>query len=302
MHFCTISTHDHAYKVFALCESLRLVNPAFTLHALFVDKMPDSRPHAQLSLYTLDAVNDAELGNDIIEKYKSKSDKLRWSLKPVFLKKLLLSQSLEAVIYLDNDLCFFEDYAFLFALLKQHSFLLTPHHYERSPYHQQNMLEANFRVGLYNAGFVGANKEAIQTLDWWASCCLYRCEKNALRGTFDDQKYLDLIPVMDEKAHIVRHQGCNVAEWNEAVLPRTMREGKVYINETYPVVFIHFNHTTIRAIMQGREALLKPFFETYFQFLIKYNAMLKKENLFKSPALIDYIKYSIWRVLTRFGF
>jgi len=302
MHFCTISTHDHAYKVFALCESLRLVNPAFTLHALFVDKLPDSSPFAQLKLYPLEALNEAGLGADIIEKYTSTSDKLRWSLKPVFLKKLLVSQSLYAVIYLDNDLCFFEDYTFLFELLNTHTFLLTPHHYERSPYHQQNMLEANFRVGLYNAGFVGANKEAIQTLDWWASCCLYRCEKNALRGTFDDQKYLDLIPIIDEKAHIVRHLGCNLAEWNEAVLSRTMREGKVFINDVFPVVFIHFNQTTIRAIIQGRDALLKPYFENYVQFLKKYKPALQEENLYHSPALIDYIKYSIWRVATRFGF
>ncbi len=301
MHFCTISTHDHAYKVFALCESLRVVNPRFTLHALFIDKLPDSRPQAQLSLYALDTVNEAGLGNDIIEKYKSKSDKLRWSLKPVFLKKILLSQTLDAVIYLDNDLCFFDDYSFLFELLKDHTFLLTPHHYEHSPYHQQNMLEANFRVGLYNAGFVGASKLSIETLDWWASCCLYRCEKNAFRGTFDDQKYLDLIPVVDAKAHIVRHQGCNVAEWNEAVLLRTIRDEKVFINAIYPVIFVHFNHTTIRAIMQGREALLKPYFERYIQLLKKYQPLLKEENLYKSPALIDYLKYTIWRVFTHFG-
>lgn len=55
--------------------------------------------------------------------------------------------------YIDNDLCFFEDYTFLFELLKQHSFLLTPHHYARSPYHQQNMLEANFRVGFVQCRF-----------------------------------------------------------------------------------------------------------------------------------------------------
>jgi hypothetical protein len=189
----------------------------------------------------------------------------------------------------------------LFELLKQHSFLLTPHHYARSPYHQQNMLEANFRVGLYNAGFVGANNEAVQTLDWWSSCCLYRCEKNALRGTFDDQKYLDLIPVIDEKVHIVRHLGCNVAEWNEVVLQRTLQNKKVFINEIYPVVFIHFNSTTIRAISKGRDGLLKPYFEDYFQLLKKHNPQLKKESLFKSPALIDYIKYSIWKVATRIG-
>ncbi|MBS1618491.1 MAG: hypothetical protein JST76_08230, partial [Bacteroidetes bacterium] len=196
------------------------------------------------------------------------------------------------------DIYFFGDYAFLFDLLDEYNFLLTPHHYPRDPDRDQNWLEANFRVGLYNAGFVAVSRDAIAHLDWWAACCAYRCEKNPLRGMFDDQKYLDLIPVMNEQAHVLRHKGCNVAEWNKVVIRRTERDGQIYLDEKYPLVFIHFNGTTVRAIEQGEEPLLKKPLATYMENLSKYRADIQASDLYQLPGILEQIKYHIWRTAT----
>ncbi len=301
-NFCTITTADHAYKVFALCDSLVRFYPNICLHVLVIDDSFPSLPSAKMKVYFLNDVQAEPVATSIIQKYRRQSDKLRWSLKPAFLKHLLSSSGIDKLIYLDNDLFFFNEFEFLFEYLDDYSFALTPHNYERNPDHSQNMLEANYRVGLYNAGFVGVNKNALDTLQWWAECCLYRCEKNPFRGTFDDQKYLDLIPVMREDALVIRHQGCNVAEWNRYVCVRENVDGEVLINGQYPIVFIHFNYTTIREILSGNDILLNAFFNLYMASLTKYFPTITKAWLYRKPTRLEAIKFYIWRFVTQRGY
>jgi lipopolysaccharide biosynthesis glycosyltransferase len=300
-HFCTITTYDHLYKVFALRDSLLQFDQNITLHVLITDGNAVEVQSQNIKTYAIGDINSDEIVNKIAAKYAQQKDRLRWSLKPCFLKFLLQREDITKVIYLDNDLFFFNDYSFLFNELNEHAFLLTPHYYDRSPKKDQNWLEANFRAGLFNAGFIAVNKNAVNTLQWWAECCLYRCKKSAFRGTFDDQKYLDLIPVMREDAMILRHQGCNVAEWNRFLCIRQVVNGQVLINGTWPIVFIHFNYTTIREIISGTEPHLVSYFDQYFQTLKKYKPSLQQADLYKPVAKTDWVKYFIWRILTSSG-
>ncbi|MCS6935069.1 MAG: hypothetical protein NZM35_07970 [Chitinophagales bacterium] len=301
MHFCTITTSDHYYKVFALCESLRAFSDSFTLHVLVVERDLPHLIFPQLKKYVLNDLLCSDTAAKIIHKYQRHTDRLRWSLKPVFMKHILEKENAEAVIYLDNDLYFFDDYRFLFDYFNEHTFLLTPHHYERSPHQRQNMLEANYRIGLFNAGFVGARRDAADTLQWWAECCLYRCERNPLRGLYDDQKYLDLVPVMDTDALIITHRGCNVAGWNRVVCERRQINGQTLINGRYPIVFIHFNSSTIREIEQGNDPLLTSYYERYFQVLRKYKRELRKHHIIYHEKWIDALKFKIWKLATKVG-
>jgi hypothetical protein len=296
-HFCTITTSDHLYKTLALFDSVRTINGESFMHVLCVDTLPRGMPEDNIAFYSLDDLSGMPLAKTILSKYGKSKDKIRWSFKPIFLEYLLEHKTAK-VIYADNDIYFFDEYVFLFELLDKYDFLLTPHNYPRDPNKDQNWLEANFRVGLYNAGFVGVNKNALKDLRWWAECCAYRCEKNPLRGTFDDQKYLDLIPVINEMAHIVRHKGCNVAEWNRAVISRTEKNGKIYLDNTDLLIFVHFNGTTVRAITQGQEPFLKVNLVAYLAALQKYKPDVKAENLYNEPGAISRIKYAIWKAAT----
>jgi hypothetical protein len=296
-HFCTITTADHLYKTLALYDSIMAIDSAAYMHVLCIDALPASLPQGNITFYTPDRLSHIPFAKAIISKYSSSQDKLRWSLKPVFLH-YLLDEKTEKAVYADNDMYFFDDYVFLFDLLDTYDFLLTPHHYPRDPTKEQNWLEANFKAGLYNAGFIGVGKTAIPHLQWWAGCCAYRCEKNLLRGTFDDQKYLDLIPVMDDKAHIIRHKGCNVAEWNKATISRSEKNGKIFLDEKYPLVFVHFNGTTIQAIKKGEEPLLKNSLSIYLHNLKQHKQDIKTEDLYRPLSLIDRLKYRIWKIAT----
>jgi hypothetical protein len=300
-HFCTISTHDHLYKAYALFDSIAAQGYDCRLHLLCTDaRLIYPQPHEHIITYQLCDL-EGDTARAIQEKYARQKDALRWSLKPVFMNYLLSEQGVEQLIYADNDICFYSDYTFLFGLLTQYSFLLTPHHYDRSPRERQNWLEANFRVGLYNAGFAGASKAGCATLAWWAESCLYCCEKNMWRGLFDDQKFLDLIPIVDPLAHVVQHKGCNVAEWNRTICKRSIIEGQVFINGQYPVVFIHFNSTTIREIMDQNDPLLIPLFEQYMMRINKYNSSISKQAMYVPYLQLDRIKLALWQWATDRG-
>ncbi|MDB5282733.1 MAG: nucleotide-diphospho-sugar transferase family protein [Bacteroidota bacterium] len=300
-HFCTITTASHLYKVYALAESLKEQDAGFLLNVLIVDEAATTFQFENCRFFTLQDIKKCQSAAQIIHKYGNDKDKLRWSLKPVFMKHLLGQAGVDSVIYLDNDLFFYSDYRFLFDLLKEHSFLLTPHFYRNDPKTGQNWLEANFRLGLYNAGFVGANKSAAKTLQWWADCCLYRCEKNSFRGLFDDQKYLDIVPVMEKTAHIVRHKGCNVAGWNTAICKREIVDHRVKIDGRFDIVFIHFNETTIREIIAGSDAILFNYYSAYIEALRKHKERLEKEDVFFERQVIEQMKLGLWKIITELG-
>lgn len=297
--FCTISTYSHLYKVYALAESLQKQGHQFLLDVLVTDSKAKI-DFVNCKFWSLNEISTTDTSKKIIAKYNQHADKLRWSLKPVFISHLL-NTAAKSVIYLDNDLYFFSGYQFLFDLLQQHSFLLTPHYYKHNTLNQQNWLEANFRVGLYNAGFVGANTAALPTLQWWADCCLYRCEKNFWRGLFDDQKYLDLVPVIDENAYVIRHKGCNVASWNSETNRRSLINNEIAINQIFPLVFVHFNAFTIREIVEGRDAVLQPCFAQYEKALTAHKPSLTRSELYQPQPLTEKIKLAIWKLLTALG-
>lgn len=290
--FCTISTHSHLFKCFALAESLQAFDGI--LEVLLVDQKDEVLETPSNVRFTFLKDLESDLAKRIIKKYVNKTDRLRWSLKSVFILQLLAANN--KVIYIDNDILFFSDPSFLFEELSQHPVLLTPHHYPSNPESNQNWFEANFRVGLYNAGFLAANQDAIAVLNWWAKACLYRCEKSYWRGLFDDQKYLDLFPILENRTKVLTHLGCNVAAWNEACCRVSLQENLFVVNEHIPLIFYHFNGFSLQQL-EVDGALLQH----YFNALKTYNSRLELKNLIPSPSMLDKGKLLFWKLLNKFN-
>ncbi len=282
------------FKTYALANSLKPFG--CTLHVLVVDdaglnqaQVPDN-----VTKYSLNAITDG-VGLKLIKKYQNNHNKLRWGLKPVFVK-LLLNHA-EKVIYVDNDTYFYSNPQFLFDELDKHDVLLTPHFYQSNPEKDQNWLEANYRVGLFNAGFIGASKNAVEALNWWANCCLYKITQSTSRGLFDDQKYLDLFPVKFEGVHIIKHKGCNLAGWNfEGYQIEANNKQEVIINGKYPVVFIHFAELSMLQFSKPT-SLLYSYYTNYVQALSDCNKdYVFKRNWFSWYSITSYFNYRVWKL------
>ena len=291
--FCTISTSSHLFKAFALANSVAPFKGF--LNILVIDEMNDlAKKPDNVNIFTLSDLKD-NIGTQIIDKYKNNQDKLRWALKPIFLKYLLNESN--AVIYVDNDIYFYNDFTFLFHELETNNILLTPHFYNSNPHEDQNWLEANFRVGLYNAGFIGVNKQAITALNWWANCCLYNLKKVFWRGLFDDQKYLDLFPILFDKVKIIKEKGCNLAGWNylNYSLHRNAA-GSLIIDKNNKLIFIHFAESSLVDFSETNH-LLNIEYKLYEENLLNHHATFSyKRSIFNKRTIYPFIYFLKWKL------
>jgi len=294
---CTISTRSHLFKSKALVESLNSFN--FSTFVLIIDEVfsDDIEMFSSEEFRTLNDLN-SPIVSQLIKKYQNYPDKLRWSLKPIF-TKYLLENGYDQVIYVDNDIFFYSSPDFLFEKLETSSFLLTPHFYKALPNKNQNWLEANYRVGLYNAGFFGVNKNATPILDWWAECCLYNVKIAYWRGLYLDQKYLDLVPVIFDNVEVVKHRGCNFAGWNCDEVLIEEKENQLYINDD-KLVFIHFSPLSVERFSNKQSAVYSSF-QKYLIELQNHKSNFefkgKKRTL---AAFSTYFYYLRWKCLRLF--
>ena len=290
--FCTITTADHFPLARALYTSLQQHAPGTELYVLVIDK------HSFESEENLRIIQPAELAatelfRNIENKYAhTQADRFRWALKPVLIG-YLLEKGYSKLIFADPDLFFVGNFDFLFDLLDTYSVLLTPHWADLDFKNNPDSLYTVMTDGLFNAGFIGAGQKGSAAINFWGNLCNYKMERNQELGLYDDQKYLDLLPVQFEQVHSLSHQGCNLASWNIQTCKRELINGQLRINKRFEPVFIHFTRDTIKNILNRNDALLTPFLEEYIAMLKKngFDLLQKLDDL--SPGEFDTAYYKI---------
>lgn len=272
--FCTVSTRSHLAQTLGLVHSVAGYGGQWHFKILVVEPeqgvVEGVEGDVNYTIEGLHALRQNEGAAALMDHYRKKPDNLRWSLKPIWME-YLLEQGYNEVIYVDNDIVFFNDPTFLFDKLKDASILLSPHWRIKEPDINADWFIVNFRDGVYNGGFVGASQDGVEALQWWSRCCEFACEKDYRRGLFDDQKYLDLMPAAFPNVKILQHRGCNVAFWNAHENIRSIENGEVMINQTYPVIFVHFTDDLIKQIEKGYEPELKQLWEHHLANNFKQN-------------------------------
>jgi hypothetical protein len=265
--FCTIITHSHLPYVFTLYKSIAKHNPSIVFNVFISDRndIDNITQTKCIKFYGCHSLCSDGYGKKIKSKYqKEYMDEFRWSMKPVFINYLLERDGYNKVIYVDSDIYFFDDYEFLFNELDKYDVLLTPHWRGADPNIKPKNFNLAFTEGIYNAGFVAANQNGRDALNWWSMACEYACEKNRERALYVDQRYLNLLPVYFNNIGIVKHRGCNVALWNRDDCIRVLKnDGSILIDGKYPIVFIHFTQKSIQGIVRGDDPLLMPYLQEY---------------------------------------
>ncbi|MEM1326645.1 MAG: hypothetical protein AAGI23_11855 [Bacteroidota bacterium] len=270
--FCTIITPDYWHYALTLFESIRRFDESVELHVFISDgnERPRDLPNNIYCYFKSDLCVEG-MGRKLHDRYaETYVDGFRWSMKSVLMKHLL-EKDYQQVIWADCDLFFVDDFSFLVDDLRANRFMLTPHRRNRFPQQAIGNFQMGLREGLFNAGFVGANQQAIEILDWWAALCLFRCEKAQDEGYYVDQRYLDLAPTLFSGVKIVQHKGCNIANWNRIECPRGWNEeGKIVIGEFWNPVFLHFTNSTIRGIKYGSDGILEPYLKDWVSTIQQY--------------------------------
>lgn len=311
--FCTIITNNYFSWALCLYESLAKFNKEISLHVAIVDSNIEDHSSKigdkNIIILTLDDFQGIKYSQEIIEKYNSNLSTLRWSLKPLLIMKCL--KSYKKAIFVDADIYFFKQYEFLFDSLEHNSIILTPHWRSLTPENDPIEFYATFQHGIYNAGFIGANRNGIKALQYWSENCLAACVNDKNRGLYYDQIYLNLMPVYFENVEILKHQGCNVASWNMEVCKRTLdtTTQEIKINNHFPIVFIHFTNVTIDKILKEEDGLLKNYLVEFndsllrngFKDVIKsrleyFDRVIEEKNATVTDKLIKKIKLVYYKI------
>ncbi|WP_048331143.1 glycosyltransferase [Bizionia psychrotolerans] len=270
--YCTIITSNYFVYTKAIFDSLEAFNAHLDFNVLVVDDCYELQNYKNIKVLSLDSIKTTYPKDyKLIELYENDpTSNLRWALKPLFLKYLLLEKKYDKVLFLDPDLYFYQNPSFLFEQLDEADVIITPHWRSKDPLKDAVNFNSLFTGGLFNAGFFGCNASAINVLDWWLSVCAYKMEK--ADGFYVDQAYLNLMSIyFSEQVQVLQHRGCNVSNWNLIECERIERGNEILINNKYPIVFIHFTNATINFIANGKDKLLKPFLEQYKDNLLKHN-------------------------------
>jgi hypothetical protein len=302
--FCTIITADYFPRALALYKSIEKYNTSVELQVLIADdkSLHENINADKIKIRTVKELVGFPLVNELYKKYAHINiDNFRWSMKPVF-ASWLLTNGFSKILYLDCDMFFVNDYNFLFEDLEDNALLLTPHWKNMDPLIDEGSFLSLFTSGIFSAGFFGANQQGLHILKWWANACHFKMMPAIELGVHDDQRYLDIVPVVFEKVKISRHRGCNIGAWNFEESVRTLVDGKVLINSKYPVIFIHFDEMMVTTILRGHDKLLLPYLNEYISVFEKNGYSLshymKRLNPHINANALMRLKWNV-RIRTR---
>jgi hypothetical protein len=272
---CTIVTPDFLTQAAALMLSIRALGASCRYVILATEPVPTTLEGAEI--LTPDVLCDPDgLVASITAKYGENLDHLRWSLKGAFIRHLVSMNPDCCVLYCDCDLCFFAWPDYIFQCLDAGGIVLTPHWRPLDPVNASEEFRLNFLDGLFNAGCIAANRAGSAALTWWSEACLAACESNYQKGLYHDQRYLDLLPIYFPETVICRHQGINIADWNNHLRKRD-QSGIAPVPDRWPVTLVHFTAHTIERIRRGDDLPLVPFLQRYEELLCLASALVQTD-------------------------
>ncbi|WP_221564749.1 glycosyltransferase [Alkalihalobacillus sp. TS-13] len=153
-------------------------------------------------------------------------------------------------VLLDADTQVFSPFTEVQEALKTNSIVITPHIIQPPENLKSVGLEQSFlQSGIFNTGFLAINrsKTANTFVDWWAERLEHFSYTDPPRGLYNEQRWIDHVPVYFDQVLRLKHPGYNVAKWNFFERTLTEQNGKYFVNGL-PLRFIHFsgfiNNTT----------------------------------------------------------
>jgi hypothetical protein len=237
--YCTYFDHNYLSRGLALYHSLQRHAPCSRLWVLCLSEA------CYAALVALDLPNlvprrlaDFEAADPEVAATRSTRSTVEYyfTCSPAWMLFVLKSEpNAEWVTYLDGDLFFFESPEPIYGELQDAAVAIIPHRYAAK-------LAKLQKFGTYNVGWVGARNDpdGIAVIKWWRERCIEWCYDYPDGGRFADQGYLDSFSSRSSRVKVIENAGANLAPWNIGNYRLNFRDGKLWIEETYPLIFFHF--------------------------------------------------------------
>jgi hypothetical protein len=164
-------------------------------------------------------------------------------LKPYIALKLL--ESHDHVVFLDPDTCLFSSLEPIFADVRKHPIVVTPHYTTPQPRDPAESDLGMMRFGSFNLGFFAVNnsEQGLRFLQWWSTRSIDFCFMESQFGLSTDQKWVSIAPCFFSEMYVSFNLGYNVAPWNTFERGITkLSNGRYLVNDQYPLIFFHFSN------------------------------------------------------------
>ncbi len=252
-HYCTYFDHNYLARALVMFRSLKKHSTEpFCLWVLALstecERLLEELHLEELHLEEIAVIPLEKLETAYPELLQAKGTRNRveyyFTCTPSLpLYVLAADPSVDAITYLDSDMCFFADPANIFEDIGTASIAITPHRF--SP-----QLRDNEKCGLFNVGWLTflRDEQGLDCLQLWQRQCLDWCYDRLEDGKYGDQKYLDAWPARYSKLHIINHPGVNTAIWNISAAQWSRDSSGVQIDGR-PLVLFHFHG--IKEIAEG---------------------------------------------------
>lgn len=220
-------------------KTLKKYYKDFTLHVFCFDDIAYDTLNAK-KYPGVKPYHTSEFENEDLKRVKLQKNRVYeyyWTCNPTMGRVTIKNKGVESIAMADCDMMFFSSPEVIFEEFEGADVIIQPNNFSF------NYEEQFIPVGYYCTSFqcFRNNKNGNNILNWWYQQCLTWCSSKFENGKFADQKYLDDWRMRFQKVREVENPGTNVAPWNVQKFDVSKVDGKVVLNNRYPLVYYHFH-------------------------------------------------------------
>jgi len=240
----TVCSANHLAHSKTMADSFILHHPEYTLYIVLVDSVDGRFDLNSFKSYNILEINKLGIPDFAEFTHRYTIIELNCAVKSFAAQYLFREFSPDILLYIDSDTLIFNSLSIVESYLIESNIVLTPHY--TSPLPLDGLLPRErdiLRSGLYNAGFLGFRNsdETHRFLTWWSGHMQTECHYNFEEGMGVDQNWLNWVPLFFKGVTLANDQGLNVAYWNLHERKLTERDGRYWINDEYPLLFLHIS-------------------------------------------------------------
>lgn len=328
----TLCSNNYLAQAITLGNSLIRHNPGYIFIIGLVDRKISSIDYSTVPFEILEVEKTGISAFD--EMYKKYNiTELNTAVKPFYFQYLFTNRTdVKSIVFLDPDIMVYSPFTELEKELESSDIIIIPHFITPLNDDKLQAEEDFLNSGLYNLGFIAIKNTGVgcKMIDWWAERLRYKAYIDFKRGLFNDQIWINFVPLFFNHVKIFTHPGYNMAYWNLHERYLSKKVEKYYINDNYPLIFYHFsgfnplNPRTLskyqnRFTFEKRSDVL-PLFEEYSDilFLNGYKTYLnfpnefadikesldkknRKEEIQKIPFFLRLARIIILKLISRYN-
>jgi hypothetical protein len=217
------STHNYWPQARLAVESAKLHNPTYDIHV------------ATDGLYQTGYTD-----HDITGYANARGPRLAICQPALMID--LLNSGYDEVYFVDSDTYTYGPYTEAEELLARSAILVTPHVHAPLPLDGRapSLLQIA-KMGNYNAGFIAANKLALQFLEFYLQYTTAYPVLDSENYVAAEQSWLRFACDFDPRARVFRHPGYNLAYWNVAQRQPVETGGVWTVGSRLPLRLTHFS-------------------------------------------------------------